>query len=89
MPLVKTLAFAGLAVIGLASAAHAKDWFVIEPMMWKSVRAYPGEDAWSACRRHFRYNVARVAYGPAGTVSCYVPYHYIYSPDQIRKNFNR
>jgi len=89
MPMMKTLTIAGLAVIGLASAAHAENWFVIEPMIWKTVHAARGENAWSACRRHFRYDVARVARGPAGTVGCYVPYHYIYSPNQIRKNFNR
>ncbi len=89
MPIMKTLAIAGLALIGLASTAHAEDWFELEPMIWKAVHAAPGEDAWSACRRHFRYDTVRIAHGPPGTVYCFVPYHYIYGPGEVRKNFNR
>ena len=88
MPVMKTLAIAGLAVIGLASAAHAERWFEPEPMMWKTVRAFPGETAWSACRRHFHNDVASAVPGPANTVGCYVPYHYLYDRGQLRQNFN-
>lgn len=86
------LALATLA--GLALAAHAlpatASWFYQdEPRIWKAVRALPGEDAWSACRRHFRYDTTQIAHGPGNTVYCYVPYHYIYGPGQLRQNFNR
>jgi len=82
-------ALAGLALAGLALPATAARWFELEPRIWKAVRALPGEDAWSACRRHFRYDTTRTAHGRPGIVYCYVPYHYLYGPGQLRQNFNR
>jgi hypothetical protein len=85
----KTLQIIGLALIGFSGVANAESRYDPEPMIWKTVRAGSGEDAWQACRRHFRNDVTRVKWGPSGTVSCYVPYHYIYGPGQLRQNFNQ
>lgn len=89
---MKRLALAALA--GLALAAHtlpaaARMLWWYEPRIWKMVHALPGEDAWSACRRHFRYDTTRIKHGPGNIVYCYVPYSYLYGPGQSRQNFNR
>jgi hypothetical protein len=88
MPMTKRLVLVALALWVLSGAARADDWFQLEPMIWKTVYAKPGETPWQTCRRYFRYDVQSVAKGPGKAVGCYVPYYYIYSPNQIRKNFN-
>ena len=83
-------ALAGLALATYALPAGAGWlWYQDDPRIWKAVHALPGEDAWSACRRHFRYDTTRTAHGPGNIIYCYVPYHYIYGPGESRQNFNR
>ncbi len=89
MKWITLTAMTGLALSAYSLNAAARSWFDLEPMMWKAVRAAPGEGAWHACRRHFRNDATRATYGPPGIVYCYVPYYYQYGPGQTRQNFNR
>jgi hypothetical protein len=86
---VKMALVVGLGLIGFTGAAGAVSWYETEPMIWKNVKAFRGENPWSACQRYFRNDVTRVRPGPPGLVGCYVPYHYIYGYGQAHQNFNQ
>jgi hypothetical protein len=84
----KTWTLAAAIVAALCGPAAAESLFDLEPLIWKAIKVAPGTDPWQACRHRFRSDVATVRPGPPGTVWCYVTYHHIYGPGEVRTNFN-
>jgi len=58
-------------------------------LIWVTIKAYPGEGAWQACRRVYNRDVYEVAAAPSKRVRCRVDHSRIYRPGEVQQNFNR
>ncbi len=57
-------------------------------LVWVTIRAYPGEGLWQACRRVYQRDVYMVQGRPGNRVRCRIDHSRIYHPGEVRQNFN-
>jgi len=58
-------------------------------LIWVTIRAYPNEEPWQACRRVYQRDVYQAAGRPGNRVRCWIDHSRIYQPGEVRQNFNR
>lgn len=58
-------------------------------LIWVTIRSYPNEGPWQACRRVYQRDVFQVSDRPGNRVRCRIDHSRIYQPGEVRQNFNR
>lgn len=58
-------------------------------LIWVTIRAYPGEEPWEACRRVYQRDVYQAADRSGNRVRCRIDHSRIYQRGEVRQNFNR
>lgn len=89
--LIWNFVFAMAFACAVQSGAAAQPFFDNDGpvLIWVTIKAYPGEGPWQACRRVYQRDVFQVAAGPGNKVRCRIDHSRIYRPGEVRQNFNR
>lgn len=86
------LAATGLASFCLAPMAQPASAFDFNDhgltLVWVTIKAYPGEGLWQACRRVYQRDVYIVQRSRSGDVRCKIEHHRLYDYGERRQNFN-
>ncbi len=90
---MKTLTRLGIAfsvLFGISISANAQDFPDNDiTLIWVTIKAYPGESLWQACRRVYQYDVYVVAGASGNKVRCKIEHSRIYQYGERRQNFNQ
>lgn len=89
--LIRNVVFAIAFTCAAPSGATAQMFFDNDGpvLIWVTIKAYPDEGPWQACRRIYQRDVFQVAAGPGKKVRCRIDHSRIYRPGEVRQNFNR
>ena len=89
--LIRTIMSAMGFVRAAQSSAAAQPFFDNDGpvLIWVTIKAYPDEGPWQACRRVYQRDVFQVSDGPGNKVRCRIDHSRIYKPGEVRQNFNR
>ena len=81
----------GTVILKSAPANAQFGWFDNDGpvLIWVTIRAFPGEEPWQACRRVYQRDVYQAADSPGNRVRCRIDHSHIYRPGEVRQNFNR
>lgn len=84
------LAFALGAMAGLSahSSAAVKQGSDGPTLVWVTIKAFPGEGRWQACRRVYQHDVYFVLGARGSKVRCQIDHSRIYHYGERRQNFN-
>lgn len=81
----------GIAIFMSAPVNAQFGWFDNDGpvLIWVTIRAYPDEEPWQACRRVYQRDVYQAADRPGNRVRCRIDHSRIYQRGEVRQNFNR